>query len=228
MMRRIVFFSLIIIACRLVFAEQDFVSHPEVLNMMYVLWKDSAFGKDPNRTERAAWIIHDSIDGFRCIRWPRSGERNREFWYGAVPHNTIAQIHTHTDHVDPRPANKDIAFAKRIGIPIYTISSGGIWVADRYGVVKKVYGPGWHKNLRNLQPASKKAMTMRNMSTDKDLIQQKAWLLTFWPSSPARSHLCIRCSCQIAERLLRTKGGSAFEVFSARLRFRLESLMGCL
>src|SRR5262245_5965823 len=146
MMRQIVLL-LVILACRVVFAEQDFVSNPDVLKMMYGIWKDSAFGKDPNRTERAAWIIHDSNNGFDCIRWPRSAARNREFWYGSVPHNTVEQIHTHSVIVDPRTAYKDIILAKRVGIPIYTISANGIWMADRDGTVKKVYGPEWYRNV---------------------------------------------------------------------------------
>ncbi len=146
-MRQVVF-SLVILTCRFAFAEQEIVSQPEVLNMMYRLWADSGFGKDPNRTERAAWIVNDSPNRYRCIRWPRSAERNREFWYAEIPQNSIAQIHTHTDKVDPRPAAHDIKLAKRIRIPIYTISSGGIWIADRNGIVKKICGSEWYKNLR--------------------------------------------------------------------------------
>lgn len=146
MMRQIVL-ALVILVCRFTFAEDGMVSRPQVLNMMYGLWQDSGFGKDPNRAERAAWVVNDSVGGYLCIRWPRSDERNRELWRGEVPPNTIGQVHTHPVNVDPRPSRKDIALAIRTGMPIYTISDRGIWMADSYGAIYQVCTSNWYKDL---------------------------------------------------------------------------------
>jgi len=81
------------------------------------------------------------------MRWPRSAERNKELWKGPVPLSTIAQVHTHTDQADPKPAGKDVALAKQIGIPVYTVSRSGIWVAKPDGTVHQLSGPVWYKTM---------------------------------------------------------------------------------
>ena len=110
---------------------------------VYNLWTDSAFGKDPNRTERAAWIAQDSTGRIEVIRWRRSFARNSESWKGPVPPNVIAQVHTHCVIADPRPSQGDARLANRIKIPVYAISSNGIWKVGPDGKTEKVAGTRW-------------------------------------------------------------------------------------
>ncbi|MCI0411968.1 hypothetical protein L0222_04095 [bacterium] len=56
-------FFVIIFSNHLLYAEEEIAAiDSDVLRMMYGLWEDSGFVKDPNRTERAAWIVCDSAN----------------------------------------------------------------------------------------------------------------------------------------------------------------------
>ena len=122
---------------------------------LYDLWSASAFGRDPNRTETAAWILLDSSGHIEFMRWRRSFARNSELWKGAVPRNVIAQVHTHSVWVDPKPSHCDVALARRLLIPIYTISENGIWKATPFGAIRKVMEPPWlQRQVRKKQIAA--------------------------------------------------------------------------
>jgi len=129
------------------FAQQSAID-TDLLSICYTLWKDSAFGRDPNRTERAAWILPGDLSKkYMVLRWRRSGGRNTEFWHGAIPVHALAQVHTHTVMADPRPASMDIDLSKRIGISVYTVSGSGIWVALPSGQILQVKDSTWYKEL---------------------------------------------------------------------------------
>lgn len=112
-------------------------------DIFYQLWKDSSFGRDPNRTERAAWILREPSGEYGTIAWPPSRARNEEFWHGPMPKNAIAQAHTHPECSQPQPSTTDVALCRRIGVPIYTISDRGIWVATPDGKITKVTNADW-------------------------------------------------------------------------------------
>lgn len=141
----------------LVFAQQIF--NPleqsglpcDVLVHFYQLWEDSSFGQDPNRTERSAWIVRNSGGKNECRKWPRSADRNKEFWTGPVPYNTVAQAHTHTVAVDPKPSQNDRIFSNRTNTPLYTISGKGIWKVTPDGEITKEANQDWWKELNKGQ-----------------------------------------------------------------------------
>ena len=118
----------------------------EKLTSFYGLWKDAAFGNDPNRTERAAWIILDSAGFYNFKRWPCSAERNKEIWKGQVPDHAIALVHTHTVIVDEKPSRQDVQVAQKLKITLYVISIKGIWSVAPNGQMKKQIGPHWDEN----------------------------------------------------------------------------------
>jgi len=105
------------------------------------LWKDSAYGKDPNRTERAAWVMLNPQGAYSFKRWPASAARNSETWKGPVPDHAVALVHTHPVNTDDKPSRGDILIAKKLKMIVYVISSRGIWSVDRNGKVKKERGP---------------------------------------------------------------------------------------
>lgn len=110
----------------------------EILTLFYDLWKDSAFGQNPNGVERAAWIIRKP-DGSQIFqKWRNSGERNKEFWKGLVPANVATVVHTHPAHVDSRPSTADVLMAKRVKIDIYVVSSAGLWMSNANGKILRV------------------------------------------------------------------------------------------
>jgi hypothetical protein len=111
-------------------SESEIKVSCETLSFFYRLWEDSAFGKNPNGVERAAWIIHDS-DGRQVFqKWRNSGERNRELWEGAVPADVVAVVHTHPAHRDSRPSPADKEMAKLVKIHVYVISKDGLWMSN--------------------------------------------------------------------------------------------------
>lgn len=115
------------------------------------LWRDCGFGKDPNRTERSAWIIRTPEGEIEFDRWPSSGARNKEHWNGPVPANVIAQIHTHPENMDKKPSGKDAAVARAMNMPVYVISVMGIWSVMPDGSMRQERKPGWYQKLACLQ-----------------------------------------------------------------------------
>ncbi len=54
---------------------------------------------------------------------------NRQFTFSWHP-ATIAIVHTHPNASDPKPQDEDIAVADRHHVPIFTITSRGMYVYD--------------------------------------------------------------------------------------------------
>jgi hypothetical protein len=110
----------------------------ETVTFFYSLWKDAAYGKDPNGIERAAWIIQKSDGPETFQKWRNSGERSKEFWRGPVPENVVALAHTHPNNRDYKPSYKDRNVAKRLRIHVYVISESGIWVSNPSGEISQL------------------------------------------------------------------------------------------
>lgn len=140
---RFVLCALVILLPCIGFAEETQMPS-QFGSIFYQLWKDSGFGKDPNRTERAAWVLL-AQDDYKFLRWPASGSRSQEYWRGPMPVHTIAQVHTHASNSQGQPSAKDIKLCREIGVPIYTISARGIWMVTPDGKIQKVADAGWHK-----------------------------------------------------------------------------------
>jgi hypothetical protein len=121
---------------------------PDLLPSFYQLWKDSAFGNDPNRTERAAWIIRKDDGSLGFHRWRRSGAWAREIWVGPLPENIVGQAHTHPAKRDPMPSPKDKSLSQNTNLPLYTISERGIWRVTPDGKLTKIAGNNWYIELR--------------------------------------------------------------------------------
>jgi hypothetical protein len=115
------------------------------LASFYELWKAAAFGKDPNRTEKAAWIISDSKGSYSFKQWPCSAARNKEIWKGQVPNHAIALVHTHSMIVDEKPSRRDVQVALQLKMILYIISSEGIWSVAPDGQMQKRAGPNWNE-----------------------------------------------------------------------------------
>ena len=115
------------------------------LALFYTLWKEAAFGMNPNRIERSAWIILKPDGSYDSKKWPHSDERNKDIWKGRVPAYAVAIVHTHCVMADERPSFCDLIAAKKLGIPLYVISSRGIWSVDPDGRAQKRADADWCK-----------------------------------------------------------------------------------
>lgn len=92
----------------------------------YRLWEAADFGYTPR--ERAAWVVPDA-EGVRWVSWPNGRQFLTARWTGPAPRGAVAIVHTHPAMVDPRPSEHDIETARRLGVPVYTVSRSGIWKA---------------------------------------------------------------------------------------------------
>jgi len=71
--------------------------------------------------ERAAFIIENLDGSLGCKEWPSAHEYHAEKFFGAIPPQAIAIVHTHPVQF-PMPSKQDDAEATRLGIPIYTLT----------------------------------------------------------------------------------------------------------
>ncbi|HSE41848.1 MAG TPA: hypothetical protein VLH08_13880 [Acidobacteriota bacterium] len=121
----------------------------KMMVQFYELWKDSLFGREPDRIERAAWIQYDSQAGFEFVNWALTTEKQSITWDNTIPENVIAAVHTHPPTVDPKPSKGDALVAARLKIPIYTISRKGIWKVLPDGQVIQEAKRHWQKEAHD-------------------------------------------------------------------------------
>ena len=48
----------------------------------------------------------------------------------------VAIVHTHPLRTDPRPSSGDAALSRRLGLPVYTLTRYGLWVAQPDGTIR--------------------------------------------------------------------------------------------
>jgi len=107
----------------------------------YRLWEAAGFGHE--NSERAAWILKDSAGRLRWLDWPDGRRYLRALWEGPVPADAVAIAHTHPAVVNPKPSEQDIETARRLRLPVYTVSRSGIWKAVPDGSVVAVDDAFW-------------------------------------------------------------------------------------
>src|SRR5262245_55236330 len=113
-------------------AQEDIDSSSDVLQFFYELFDDVAFGYD--KIEAAGWIM--LINDEYCLqKWPRSDEKYMQKWSFQMPRGVVAIAHTHATGDIQKPSDHDIALAKELDLPVYTICRAGIFKADTKGVV---------------------------------------------------------------------------------------------
>ncbi|HSB63387.1 MAG TPA: hypothetical protein VLJ18_04440 [Thermoanaerobaculia bacterium] len=81
------------------------------------------------RFERAAWLLQEPDGPVRFLPWPFLGSYGKAAWPGRMPEGAIAVVHTHPNDSDPRPSTGDAALARRLGLPVLTLSRRSLWVA---------------------------------------------------------------------------------------------------
>ncbi len=118
----------------------------QLLSIFYDEWRASAFGQAPDNTERAEWIFYDD-SRYVGQQWPASYRRKEETWHGLIPQDAVGQAHTHPSGTDPRPSGNDVAVARRLGMPVYTVSRSGIWMASPEGEIRQLADSHWYQSL---------------------------------------------------------------------------------
>lgn len=104
-------------------------------------WRSSSSGT--SHVEGFLLILRDKDGGYVPKVMGRTNEY-RKFTFTWEP-DIVAIVHTHPNHIDPRPAYEDMRVADRCGVPIITITARGMFVYDpltkRTSKVKD--GLGW-------------------------------------------------------------------------------------
>jgi hypothetical protein len=111
------------------------------------LWVEAGFGGQAR--ELAAWVLAVDADHVRWQTWPDGRQYIRAHWSGRVPGSAVAIVHTHPNVVDPKPSFQDIETARRLGLPVYTVSRAGIWKARPDGLVVAVFDARWWSDCRS-------------------------------------------------------------------------------
>jgi hypothetical protein len=74
-------------------------------------------------------LILRSVDGTYSGRELGTTNEHKKFTFRWQT-GTIAIVHTHPNSSDPKPQGEDLAIADRYGVPIFTITSRGMFVYD--------------------------------------------------------------------------------------------------
>jgi hypothetical protein len=88
--------------------------------------------------EHAAFLIRESDGGLTLEPWPDRGFRHASF-RGTVPQRVIAVLHTHPRY-EPRPSAHDRAEARRLGMPVITITPEAVIAAMPDGTEAVIRG----------------------------------------------------------------------------------------
>jgi hypothetical protein len=75
-------------------------------------------------------------------------ENFKQVWNRPIPNGAIAIAHTHAANDIQEPSLKDASTAKKIKLPIYMISRGGIWKVTFEGIINRIDGYNWHKKVK--------------------------------------------------------------------------------
>lgn len=93
----------------------------------------SQYGLTPY--EAAAWIVREG-DDVVLRDWSFTRAYEKASWSGPPPAGALAIVHTHPLHADPRPSSGDAALARKLGLPVFTLTRNGLWAAQPDGTIR--------------------------------------------------------------------------------------------
>jgi hypothetical protein len=84
------------------------------------------------------------------MKWEKIKEKKKQVWNFPIPSGAIAIAHTHPTIRAEKPSLDDVSTAKKIKLPIYTISYRGIWKVTPDGVVTQTQNYKWRKEIKRI------------------------------------------------------------------------------
>jgi hypothetical protein len=116
-------------------ATGEFLNDTEIRGFFANILQQGGFGRW--KTERAAFIVRDEKNHYRCVAWPTDGHLYRQQFRGAMPAGTVAIIHTHPMEL-PEGSQGDKETAARLSIPIFVLTPLNIELITERGVAVPV------------------------------------------------------------------------------------------
>lgn len=89
-------------------------------------WRRSGDGTSPLE---GVVVILRMVDGTYSGREMGTTNEHRRFTFRWQP-GTVAIVHTHPNSSDPKPQDEDLIAAHKYGVPVFTITSRGMYVYD--------------------------------------------------------------------------------------------------
>ena len=124
-------------------SQDNVLKTPAVQAQMSKLYADALMSFVPTTnglTRKAELSFTLSADGAPgLIRSSHDWARD----FVRVQHGDTAIVHTHPFGTAPRPSDRDIAIAMKLGIPNYVLSCYALWVAMPDGTVAQVAAVQW-------------------------------------------------------------------------------------
>lgn len=102
------------------------------------------------KRERAAFIIRDGRNDYRCALWQSQHLWAEARYSGPVPGGTVAVAHTHPVEL-PRPSLRDVSEARRTGLVFYVITRWTIYRIEPSdgSVIAVVRNRDWTREFRS-------------------------------------------------------------------------------
>ncbi len=130
-----------LLATALLLASVAKAEAPEREVFFVTLLRQAAFGL--SEIETAAWLVRRPDGRETLVPWPPASRRKHQSWSRGLPGGAVALLHTHPATGDPRPSVRDRAVARRLRLPVYTISRWAIYRAEPDGTVSTIASPCW-------------------------------------------------------------------------------------
>lgn len=111
--------------------QQTFDDDPRALELFAALLESVMGGLSD--VEAAAFIVRDG-DSHRLQLWPKTLNKFKASFEGALPKNLVAIAHTHPI-TRVRPSDEDIAVAKRLNLAMYVVTRVSIFKVSARGAV---------------------------------------------------------------------------------------------
>ena len=95
-----------------------------VINEFQKAWSVASAG---TTSQEGVVLIFRLLDGSYRAQSQGNTNQHKKFTFKFVP-NAIAIVHTHPNSIDPRPSPEDAEVSDKLGVPVYTITTRGMFM----------------------------------------------------------------------------------------------------
>ena len=129
----------------------EFLNDPTVRAFLADVLRQGGYGHW--QTERAAFLVRDEHDAYRCIAWPLDGNLHQQHFAGTIPERTVAIAHTHPKDL-PSASFGDRQTAMALSVPIFVLTPLNIELVKPDGATVTVVSNKWWANASSSRRCS--------------------------------------------------------------------------